>query len=199
MSDLSSINIRLFQWINTNAGNRPFLDEIAIFFSEAGPLLLILGFIIEWFRLDNRGKLLLIEATEASIIGLLLNQVIGIFYFHPRPYMIGLCNPLIKHVPETSFPSDHVTFLFAASIYILSSRPWLFQGLVLVFISFLTAWARVYSGIHFPFDMLGSLVVGTLSVLLTLGFRSYFDHLNTLIVSVYERIRSRLSKNERSI
>ena len=40
-------------------------------------------------------------------LGLLVNQLITVFYFHPRPYMMGLCKPLIPHASGTSFPSDN--------------------------------------------------------------------------------------------
>jgi hypothetical protein len=38
---LEDLNIRLFQWIHAGAGNHPFWDEIAIFFSESGPYILM--------------------------------------------------------------------------------------------------------------------------------------------------------------
>lgn len=74
--------------------------------------------------------------------------------------MLGLCMPLIPHVNETSFPSDHATLMFAASIYLVMHRHWRGIGVFLLVVTFLTAWARVYSGIHFPFDMFGSLFIG---------------------------------------
>jgi hypothetical protein len=46
--------------------------------------------------------MILIEATEAPIFGLLVNQLIGFFYFYSRPYMLGLCTPLIPHTSEGS-------------------------------------------------------------------------------------------------
>jgi undecaprenyl-diphosphatase len=66
-------------------------------------------FVELWFFVDKNKKASLMEATEASTIGLAINQVIGLFYFHPRPCMIGLATPLFPHGPETSFPSDHAT------------------------------------------------------------------------------------------
>jgi len=53
--------------------------------------------------------LALLEAIWAAIIGLLVNQLIGFFYFHPRPSIIGLDTPLFQHGLETSFPSDPAT------------------------------------------------------------------------------------------
>jgi len=200
MALLAAMNLHLFRWINTGAGSYPLKDGIAIFFAEAGPYLLIFIFIIAWFRAEDNKRNILIEATEASLVGLFLNQMIGLLYFHPRPYMVGLCTPLIPHALETSFPSDHATLLFSASIYVL--KCWRFQGLILLLIASMTAWSRVYIGIHFPFDMLGSLAAGMLSALLIFRLKLYLSPLNGWIVQIYKKgnlyIRSMVDrKNER--
>jgi undecaprenyl-diphosphatase len=184
---LSYLNLYLFQWVNRGAGSYPLRDGIAIFFSEAGPYLLMLIFGVTWFRSEAEKRNILVEATEASLVGLFLNQLIGFLYFHPRPYMVGLCIPLIPHAPETSFPSDHGTLLFAGSVYLLVSRGCRIQGVVLFFVAFMTAWARVYCGIHFPFNMLGSLALGILAALLIFKFRIQISPLNRWLVQIYEK------------
>jgi len=158
-----NLNIEIFNWIHSSAGTRPLLDGLAVFFAEGGPFILVILFIALWFVADNQRKMILLEATWAAVLGLVVNQVIGLFYFHPRPYMIGLCDPLFPHGPETSFPSDHATLMFAAAFYLLFTRRSTVSGFSLLVIALLTAWGRVYSGIHFPFDMIGSLVVGFMS------------------------------------
>lgn len=180
------LNLYLFKWIHTGAGSHPLKDGIAVFFAEAGPYLLMLTFIIAWFSLENDEKGILLEATEASLLGLFLNQVIGLLYFYPRPYMVGLCTPLMPHTLETSFPSDHGTLLFAASIYLIISKRCRFWGLVLFLVAFMAAWARVYCGIHFPFDMVGSLAVGIVAALLVFKFKSQTSPLNRWMVHIYE-------------
>jgi len=158
-----SLNIELFNWIHSGAGTHPVIDNFAIFFSETGPYLLLIIFAVLWFRVDIKRKTALAQATAAAVIALILNQLIGLFYFHPRPFMIGLCEPLFPHGPETSFPSDHASLLFTAAFYLLLVKHWTSCGMTLLAIAVLTAWGRVYSGIHFPFDMAGSMVVGLLS------------------------------------
>jgi undecaprenyl-diphosphatase len=198
---LSYLNLYLFQLINMGAGSYPLKDGTAIFFAEAVPYLLMLIFIIAWFSARDNKKSILIEATEASLVGLLLNQMVGLLYFHPRPFMVGLCSPLIPHAPETSFPSDHGTLLFAGSTYFIVSNRCLFRGLLLFFVAFMTAWSRVYCGIHFPFDMLGSLAVGILSAFLILKLKSHLSPLNERVVYIYEKssqyIRGRVGRGER--
>jgi undecaprenyl-diphosphatase len=184
---IEHLNIRLFQWIHAGAGTHPFPDLVAVIFAETGPYLLVLLFVVLWFRSEDPKKMILIEASEAAALGLLLNQVIGLFYFHPRPFMLGLGSPLIAHGPETSFPSDHATFLFSATIYLLASRGERLLGAALLAVALLTAWGRVYTGLHFPFDMVGSLGVGILGSLFTLGLKSCLGSLNGRLLRLYHK------------
>ena len=156
-------NMGLFLWINSFRGLSPIVDSIFVFFSEAGPYLLLAALFITWFKLGDKRRIILIEVILASILGLVINLAIGLFYFHPRPFMLGLCTPLIHHVPETSFPSDHATILFAASIYLIGFRRWIYLGSFILVLAFLTSFGRVFCGVHFPLDIAGSLLVGALS------------------------------------
>lgn len=132
------------------------------------------------------------KKTEKKSISLLVNQLIGLFYFHPRPYMVGLCTPLFPHGPETSFPSDHATLLFASAFYLLFARRWTTCGVPLLAIALLTAWGRIYGGIHFPFDMAGSMVVGLLSVGLTRLTTKLLMPLNERLIRILDSVTGRL-------
>ncbi len=160
--------------------------------AEGGSYLLAALFIVLWFLSGRKKKIVLLEATEAAIIGLAANQLIGLFYFHPRPYMVGLCAPLFPHGPETSFPSDHGTLLFAAAFYLLIARRWTACGIPLLAVGALTAWGRVYTGIHFPFDMAGSLVVGLMSVGLTRLIVRPLNSLNEGLIRIVDQLTGRL-------
>ncbi len=180
-------NIALFQWVHAGAGKDPLLDGLAIFFAETGPYILIVAFILSWIRDNADCKLTLVAATEAALAGLLCNQLIGLFYFHPRPFALGLCTPLIGHAPDSSFPSDHGTFLFAAVLYLLVSKRMPRRGAALLAVAVLTAWARVYCGVHFPFDMFASFAIGMLSALAIFALRKRIAPLNRIFLVIYDK------------
>lgn len=188
----TNMNVQLFEWIHAGAGHHAFADGLAVFFSEGGPYLLAILFAVLWFFVDENRKTALLEATEAVIIGLFVNQLIGLFYFHPRPYMVGLCTPLIPHGPETSFPSDHATLLFAAAFHLLLARRWSFCGVPVLAIAFLTAWGRVYGGIHFPFDIAGSLVVGFSSAAVIYWLAKHLVPLNLMLIRISDLFKHRV-------
>jgi undecaprenyl-diphosphatase len=80
----TDLNVKIFRWIHAGAGTHPVVDGVAIFFAEGGPYFLVVLFITLWFFIDKNKKTTLLEATEAAIIGLMINQLIVLFYFHPR-------------------------------------------------------------------------------------------------------------------
>lgn len=193
---ITNLNVKIFQWIHSGAGDRPLVDGFAVFFGEGGPYLLAALLVVFWFFVGTNKKTALLEATEASVIGLVVNQFIGLFYFHPRPYMVGLCTPLFPHGPETSFPSDHATLIFAAAFYLLMARSWIACGIPVLFIAILTAWGRVYSGIHFPFDMVGSLVVGLASAGLIYWLAEHLHPLNMILIRVSDQLTERIIRTK---
>lgn len=188
----TNLNIAIFGWIHSGAGTRPVLDGLAVFFGEGGPFVVAILFAVLWFFIGNPRKLILLEATWSAVLGLAVNQVIGLFYFHPRPYMIGLGDPLFPHGPETSFPSDHATVMFAVTFYLLLARRWSACGIPLLAVALLTAWGRVYSGTHFPFDMAGSLAVGFMSVGLRRLAANPLNPLNERLIRIVDHWTDRL-------
>jgi len=59
---------------------------------------------------------------------------------------------------------------------------------LLLALPLLTAWGRVYSGLHFPFDILGSVVVAAISALLVLAFRPLRTPINHRLIGFYNAL-----------
>lgn len=80
-------------------------------------------------------------------------------------------HPLIAHHSGQAFPSDHSTAAFAIALVVLAflSRRW---GAVLLVAAVLIGFSRVYVGVHYPGDILGSVLVSLSGVGLTAALRS---------------------------
>ncbi|HUX83424.1 MAG TPA: phosphatase PAP2 family protein [Halothiobacillus sp.] len=156
---MERINDLLFLVINASAHPPVPVLTTALFLANWLVPLAVLLFITLWVRTSTNARGSLLTATVVMLIGLGVNQLLGAIYFHPRPFMIGLGHQYLPHLPDNSFPSDHATFLWSLGFALLilgHLRRW---GAVLVLAGLAIAWARVYVGVHFPFDMLGSLIV----------------------------------------
>jgi len=134
------------------------------------PLLIGLG----WMRGNEWQRKAMIEAAAAGLIGLMLNVLIGAAWQHPRPFMIGLGHTLIPHVADSSFPSDHLTLLWAVAFSLLTHTRERAAGFMLALLGLPMAWARIYLGVHFPLDMAGAMIVALVSARLAMDIRLAF-------------------------
>ena len=131
-----------------------FVAEQAIWI---GPALLVLI----WFagRADDRRAAT--GAALAALAALAAAAAISALHGHPRPFMDGSAVNYLRHAPDSSFPSDHATLLFALGWALLLDRPpvlsrsWVIaMGLALGM-----GWSRVYLGAHYPFDIAGAAIL----------------------------------------
>ena len=156
-----------------------FFGEYAIF---VVPLLLATG----WLRGNEHSRKVWLEASVSMLVGLLINQFIALLWPHPRPFMLGLGHNLIAHAANSSFPSDHLTGLWAFSFSLLMHRSQRMTAVALILLGLPMAWARIYLGVHFPLDMLGATLMAGFSAWLALTeARLYMAPLYRLAVVIH--------------
>ncbi|MCK5098087.1 MAG: undecaprenyl-diphosphatase, partial [Desulfobacteraceae bacterium] len=164
---LNKINIEFFNAINIFASNNEIVDLFAIFAAKYSPFIFILWLLFLWFKKSKtkRGsyKNIVLLSTYSAIVGISLNFIIANLYFHPRPFMMKIGTLLISHAPETSFPSDHTTFLFSIALMLVCFAETRKSGLMLLVLSLIGGVARVFCGVHFPLDIVGSIIVSILA------------------------------------
>lgn len=185
---IEQLNLALFHLINQYAGLNPVIDTLAIFAAEYMPVIVILALVILWILKGNNSRDVILYGIYAAIIGLVINYIIGLVYFHPRPFMIGLGTQLFQYPAETSFPSDHTTFMVSIALMLLYFKETRVYGVILLILGLIGGLARVFSGVHFPLDILGSIVVSIISTLIIFRFKDRFNPLNMLIEEIYLKI-----------
>jgi undecaprenyl-diphosphatase len=173
---MQELNEALFLLINAHDSPSAVVLTMAKVMADQAIWLAPMALIIGWFRGTERTRMLMLEATASGLAGLLINQVIGLFWQHPRPFMIGLGNTFIPHVADSSFPSDHLTLLWSIAFsFLMHQRPRL-AGVVLALLGLPVAWARIYLGVHFPLDMLGAALVALASACFCFHEERWFLH-----------------------
>ena len=188
---LNQLNINIFTAINNLAGHNSLADNLAIALAEYLPYFFILVLLYLWFKKHpekHQDRNIILYAGYATILGLAINRLITLIYFHPRPFMDHLGTTLIEHVAESSFPSDHTTFMLAIALTFLYFSKTRNAGIILLALGIIGGLARVYSGIHYPFDVLGSLFVAGFSSCLIFYTKQKFAGLNSFLLTFYQKI-----------
>ncbi len=178
------LNGSLFDAINDLAGNVTLADELMKFAAQYVIFGLFALVAASWFVPAGAGdsrRLAVYSALLTGACSLLVLIVIRHFYEHPRPFVnrtdVVL---LIQHNADTSFPSDHATAAFALAAAITMYR--LRLGALLIAIAALISFARVYAGLHYPFDVLGGAAIGIAIALALRPVRPALEWLDRSVV-----------------
>ena len=165
---MEEFNQSLFLLINAPAHPTAVVLVLARLFAKYVILLMPLTLLVGWLRGTERTRKLMLEAAISALLALLIAQIIGLVWPHPRPFMIGLGHQLLPHVADSSFPSDHLTLMWSVGFSLLLHAESRAAGALLTLLGLPIAWARIYLGIHFPLDMAGAALVAALSAWLCL-------------------------------
>lgn len=161
------IDYFLFQKINSWAGECGFLDIIGIFFAEYFQYLVVIGLLVFWFlgrseeEKKNNRTMVALGIVSAFVARYIVTDLIRFFYFRPRPFLSHQVIQLINHEATGSLPSGHSAFFFALAMIIYFYHPkissWFFAS------AFLIGLARIFSGVHYPIDILAGALIGVLT------------------------------------
>ena len=135
----------------------------------------------EW---NQRGVL---SAISTVFVANVLVKLLNLVYHRPRPFATHAMKLLFYRPSDSSFPSNGtvVAFSVAASVWPFNRT----VGAVMYMLACLFGLARVCSGVHYPTDILGGMLLA-MSVAYVITKRAGFlDRLWTLII---RRLRSLL-------
>jgi membrane-associated phospholipid phosphatase len=103
-------------------------------------------------------------ATGTVVAWVVAHVVLKPAVHEARPYQVlPHVEVLLARTHGGSFPSGHATVVGAVVVGLLLARRWL-AGLVATLLGLLLAFGRVYTGMHYPFDVLAGLAFGALVV-----------------------------------
>ena len=180
------MNEKLFILINSFVGKVSTLDLVGVLTSQYMPYVFIVVEVYIYFGLKKKNEA--IFASYAMLIALFINQIIGLFYFHNRPFMDGVGISLIQHSSENSFPSDHTTFIMAIAIAIFMQQNTKKLGKILLVFAFLGGVARVFVGVHYPFDIIGSIFTASIGVAIVMSLKTKLQNINDIILKIDRKI-----------
>lgn len=146
--------------INNLAGSHPILDKIGIFFAEHFLYLAVAGVVMLWFKRDLRVKVY--TAFASVIVGrLVIVEIIKRLVDRPRPFeILNVHKLLVDEGSGKSFPSGHTVIFFSLAFAFYGTK----YFWPLLILAGLGSLARIYIGVHYPTDVLASIVIAAVTV-----------------------------------
>lgn len=189
---MEPLNQSLFLLINAShqpniavLGVTKFLAEVPVYFA-------LLCLMIVWLK-DRVSKGVVLNSMYVATFALSMNFVISLLWPHNRPFVDHIGMTFIRHSPDASFPSDHITFLASVAFCLYLNRHYRCLGACLLGLSITSAWARVFSGVHYPFDLLAAYVLSALwSVLFMHYCARHVQPFNDLLIQKLRVLSQRI-------
>ena len=160
-----SFDLPILDWIQANLGH-PFLDFIMPWITilgDAGIFWMICAGIL---AITKKYRRIGFGMAIAMMIGLVVcNMILKPAVGRIRPYdfqeSLGVTiNLLIDKQHDISFPSGHTIASFeACTVMMLGSRK---LGIPATLLAILIAFSRLYLYVHYPTDVIASIILGTL-------------------------------------
>jgi len=161
-----------FSWLHSLAGGSWKFDYVIYQISDNNLLkgALFLSVLWWWWFVDSakqdQNRRRVISIVFACLLAVGINQLVQVLVpYRPRPYKVGLQGISFPYDlglhHSNSFPSDHATLFFAlgTGLFYLSWR----AGLIgLLYAALVICLPRVYLGLHYPTDIIGGAVIGSL-------------------------------------
>ena len=140
--------------------HNPVMDKIMLFFTEMGnigmPWLAIAVLLLCFKKTRKCGIAILASMLLKELIG---NLILKNLVARSRPCQIDTTIPLLISAPSSySFPSGHTFDAIAASVsvYLYNKK----AGIAAIIVGAIIAFSRMYLFVHFPTDVLASVVLG---------------------------------------
>ncbi|EIT84783.1 hypothetical protein A374_13865 [Fictibacillus macauensis ZFHKF-1] len=186
------MNETLLKNIHGLAGQSDLLDQLMIFITDKAIYLFGLILLLMWVFGNVKTKKVALLAGITGVIGIVINVAISHIYFETRPFVTLGYKPLIDHAADASFPSDHTTGAFSIALILFAYRKKI--GTFAIVLAVLTGFSRIYAGLHYPFDVLGSIVVSVILALIITKLDFLFEKPIQKIIDLYLSIFGKRSE-----
>ncbi|MBX4205682.1 phosphatase PAP2 family protein [Candidatus Microgenomates bacterium] len=142
-----------------------FLEKYLVEFVASFLIWIMVGGLIVLWRIDGRiKKETALHAFFALTLAWIFANIIKDILPTPRPFMLNNLPIMVLFKPnDGAFPSGHAAMAFALAVTVwLHNRKW---GIFYLICALLVGIARVIANVHYPLDIIGGALVGTIMAL----------------------------------
>lgn len=141
-----------------------YLSHVYLFMAKYGIVFFFLSFI--YLIIKKKTNAFFATFLAMALAGF-VDLVIMLFWQRPRPFVTHIdkiMTPITEgmRVDSASFPSGHtyIAFAIATSVFLYGHKK---LGAFLLLLALFVAISRVGSGLHYPSDIVGGIIVGVLA------------------------------------
>ena len=139
------------------------MESIVIFLGTKGHLIVIGGASLALVLMTVEQRItLLYRALITLPLAFFTGRFLSLFIDSPRPFVVENTTPLIDHVANNGFPSEHT--LLVATVALLVYTEHRTFGILLAVVAILVGLARILANVHHGIDVAGSIVIALASV-----------------------------------
>ncbi|WP_336287869.1 MULTISPECIES: undecaprenyl-diphosphatase [unclassified Bartonella] len=159
MDFLNQIDSALFKMLAGNYQSWSILVLIGIFCAKFLIYVIPAHLCMLWFCGKIMERCVALSICVSICMALFIGYLISLVYFHPRPFVVDLTFPLIKHCATASFPSNHALTIASYTACLYFYRYKTAFRFAVIFLC-LICWGRVFVGVHYPFDVVAGAILG---------------------------------------
>lgn len=155
------MNMDFFRLINNLANKNLVIDKIMIFFSKDVPYIFMaitaIVFFVGIINKKDEYRKIAFNTFLITLINLIISFIIGNIYYVNRPFVNNKVNLLFPHSSDASFPSDHATGTMSIALGLRMYNKLL--SIILMILSLIVGFSRIYVGHHYPLDIIGAYII----------------------------------------
>ena len=135
---------------------------------------------------NNEKKYDLLNVFYSVVLAVSTNLIIQHFFFFERPET--LITPILKHIPDASFPSDHAAVSFAFLTWLFLA--W-YKKIGLLYLPFVIIMntSRIAWWVHWFFDIIAWMSIWIISSIIVFKNKEKLEKINKFILKITSYIK----------
>jgi undecaprenyl-diphosphatase len=146
------------------------LDPLFRFITDSAPIIAytvpVVLCLLSFFQKNKRLKIKSIYIVCATLLALVIEKSVKHFVNRPRPFITYTFIQKVTSAGSPSFPSGHTSDAFTLAVSLSLAFPKWYVILPSFVWAMAVGYSRMDLGVHYPTDIMGSIVIACLSSLL---------------------------------